>query len=79
MDYTLISRRTCHLCQEAEALLAERGVVYRRLEVDEDAELKQQYTFRVPVLLKAGKVLLEGKFTPERLDKKLQEAGWTQF
>lgn len=77
MDYTLISRKTCHLCQEAETLLAERGVVYRCLEVDDDPELKKQYTFRVPVLLRAGKVLLEGKFTPERLDKKLQEVGWT--
>lgn len=73
MDYTLISRKTCHLCQEAEALLAARGIEYRCLEVDEDEDLKKQYTFRVPVLLKGGKVLLEGKFTEERLHKKLSE------
>ena len=73
MDYTLISRKTCHLCQEAEAMLNERGIEYHRLEVDEDEDLKRQYTFRVPVLLKGGKVLLEGKFTEERLRKKLLE------
>jgi len=73
MDYTLITRKTCHLCQEAEAMLAEKGLVYLRLEVDEDENLKKQYTFRVPVLLKSGKVLLEGKFTEERLAKKLLE------
>ena len=54
-------------------MLNERGIKYHRLEVDEDEDLKRQYTFRVPVLLKGGKVLLEGKFTEERLRKKLLE------
>ncbi|GIW24610.1 glutaredoxin family protein [Meiothermus sp.] len=74
MDYVLISRKGCHLCEEAEALLAAQGVVYVFRDVDADEELKKTYTFRVPVLLKGDKVLLEGKFTLERLQRKLSSA-----
>lgn len=71
MDYVLISRKGCHLCEEAEAMLAAQGIAFAIQDVDADLDLKNAYTFRVPVLLKEGKVLLEGKFTLERLSKKL--------
>ncbi len=71
MDYVLISRKGCHLCEEAEAMLAAQGIAFVVQDVDADENLKKAYTFRVPVLLKEGKVLLEGKFTLERLSKKL--------
>ncbi|WP_337870756.1 glutaredoxin family protein [Meiothermus sp.] len=71
MDYVLISRKGCHLCEEAEAMLAAQGIAYVLQDVDADENLKKAYTFRVPVLLRGGKVLLEGKFTLERLFKKL--------
>lgn len=71
MDYVLISRKGCHLCEEAEVMLAAQGIAYVFQDVDADENLKKAYTFRVPVLLKEGKVLLEGKFTLERLSKKL--------
>lgn len=71
MGYALISRKGCHLCEEAEALLTSQGIAYTLLDVDADEHLKKIYTFRVPVLLKENKVLLEGKFTLERLSRKL--------
>jgi glutaredoxin len=71
MGYVLISRKGCHLCEEAEALLAAQGIAYTFQDVDADENLKNLYTFRVPVLLREGRVLLEGKFTLERLSKKL--------
>jgi glutaredoxin len=71
MDYVLISRKGCHLCLEAEAMLAAQGIAHICLDVDADESLKKAYTFRVPVLLKEGRVLLEGKFTLERLSMKL--------
>lgn len=71
MGYVLISRKGCHLCEEAEALLTAQGIAYTFQDVDADEHLKKTYTFRVPVLLKEGKVLLEGKFTPERLARKV--------
>lgn len=71
MGYVLISRKGCHLCEEAEALLEAQGIVYTLQDVDADENLRKLYTFRVPVLLREGQVLLEGKFTQERLSKKL--------
>lgn len=71
MGYVLISRKGCHLCEEAEALLEAQGITYTLKDVDADENLKKLYTFRVPVLLWEGTVLLEGKFTLERLSKKL--------
>lgn len=52
-------------------MLAEKGIVYGLRDVDTDENLKKLFTFRVPVLMKDGRVLLEGKFTPERLSRKL--------
>jgi len=71
MGYVPITRKGCHLCEEAEALLAAQGIAYTFQDVDADENLKKLYTFRVPVLLREGRVLLEGKFTLERLSKKL--------
>lgn len=71
MGYVLISRKGCHLCEEAEALLEAQGILYTLQDVDADENLKRQYTFRVPVLLREGVLLLEGKFTFERLSKAL--------
>jgi len=51
--------------------LAAQGIAYTFQDVDADEKLKKLYTFRVPVLLREGRVLLEGKFTLERLSKKL--------
>jgi hypothetical protein len=52
-------------------MLAAQGIAHICLDVDADESLKKAYTFRVPVLLKEGRVLLEGKFTLERLSRKL--------
>lgn len=70
MKYVLVSRKGCHLCEEAENLLSTQGIAYEFCNVDGHENLKQ-YTFRVPVLLLEGQVLIEGKFTPECLARKL--------
>lgn len=83
MKYILVSRKGCHLCEEAEQVLKSEGISFIWQDVDADSELKQHYTFRVPVLLEAvegsthgksteSKVVLEGKFTPERVIKRIK-------
>ena len=71
MRYALVSRKGCHLCEEAEELLKAQSIEFDWHNVDGDENLKKQFTFRVPVLLLDDKVILEGKFTAERLSKKL--------
>ena len=67
MRYRLLTRRGCHLCEEAEGRLRDLGADFETVDVDTDEELLRLYDFRVPVLLAGGRVVLEGKLDRERL------------
>lgn len=62
-----MTRRGCHLCDEALALLRGLGVEPRLTDVDEDPQLFTLYDFRVPVVFRDGRVVGEGRLDPERL------------
>jgi len=64
MDLDLVTRRGCHLCDDAERLLTAAGHQVRLLDVDADAELFRLYDFRVPVVLRSGRLVAEGRLTP---------------
>lgn len=40
----------CHLCEQAEHLLAESGARWRIVDIADDEELSQHYGLRIPVL-----------------------------
>jgi len=67
----LVTRQGCHLCSEAEALLRERGEEFEAVDVDGDAELSRLYDFRVPVLLRDGRPVAEGRLDAAALDRVL--------
>lgn len=54
----VLSRQGCHLCDEAEkvveALCAEFGCGWERIDIDTDAELRREYTDQVPVTFVDG-------------------------
>ena len=56
---TVVTRAGCHLCQEAEAtvaeLSAELGFGWTTLDVDADPERQDRYGDRVPVILVDGR------------------------
>jgi glutaredoxin len=56
----LITRKGCHLCEEALVLLQSLGLQPETLDVDGDPELFAQYDFRVPVVRMGGRVVGEG-------------------
>ena len=62
MGLQLIDRHHCHLCEEAAFYLRELGVEFETVDVDGDSELVSVYGMRVPVLLRGGEVLMEGRF-----------------
>lgn len=62
VDVELVTRRGCHLCDDALAALHELGIEPRLSDVDSDAELSRLYDFRVPVILLEGRVIAEGRF-----------------
>ena len=59
---SLISRKHCHLCEQAEDLVAVYFPGCLVWDVDVDESRKRLYGVRVPVLLKDGEVVLEGAF-----------------
>jgi glutaredoxin len=67
MPILLYTRRGCHLCEQAEDLLATLGVAAALVDVDRDAEALARYGLRVPVLEIDGRVVLEGRFEERRL------------
>lgn len=69
MSVELVTREGCHLCEEAAELLRQGGVEVQLRDVDADPELFRLYDFRVPVVLRDGKVIAEGRIDPSVLSR----------
>jgi glutaredoxin len=67
MQVVVVSRRGCHLCDEALELVRELGVDVEVADVDDDEALFSLYDWRVPVVLADGAVVAEGRIDRERL------------
>jgi glutaredoxin len=65
----LVTRKDCHLCEEAAELLRRGGVEVNLRDVDSDPELFRLYDFRVPVVLLDGKVVAEGRIDSSVLSR----------
>ena len=72
MNVELITRRGCHLCEDALGVLRELGLEPRQRDVDGDPELFRLYDFRVPVVLVDGRVVGEGKLDRQALSRALR-------
>jgi glutaredoxin len=71
MKIVLYSRRGCHLCQQAEELLAFHAPDAVTVDVDAAADLAHRYGTRVPVIEIDGRVALEGRFDEAALVRSL--------
>ena len=75
VQITLFGRAGCHLCDEAEALLASASVRYAidvsKVDIDGDPELSRLYSNEVPVIAIEGKRWSKLRLDPERLRRKL--------
>ena len=67
MRVVLVTRKGCHLCDQALSLLQEMGSEPELADVDADDELFRLYDWRVPVVLVDGVVAAEGKIEKETL------------
>jgi glutaredoxin len=74
---TVYTRRGCHLCLEAERVVAERALGRADVEyVDIDArpDITERYTVRVPVVAVNGRELFEYQVDPRAFERALAEA-----
>ena len=67
MTILLYTRRGCHLCEQAEDLLAVKRPDTSLVDVDTDPLLTARYGLRVPVLEIDGSVVIEGRFDERQL------------
>ncbi|HEV2216825.1 MAG TPA: glutaredoxin family protein [Candidatus Dormibacteraeota bacterium] len=67
VDVVLVTRKGCHLCDDALRLLRELGVEPHLADVDADHALFQRYDWRVPVVLVDGVPAAEGLITRAQL------------
>jgi glutaredoxin len=75
MLVVLYSRRGCHLCEEAEDMLATQWPATGVIDVDADAAARARFGMRVPVLELDGVVVMEGRFDEPTLARMLQSRG----
>jgi predicted thioredoxin/glutaredoxin len=71
MRVVLVTRKGCHLCDQALSLLQELGSQPELADVDADEELFRLYDWRVPVVLVDGLVAAEGKIEKAALERLL--------
>jgi len=71
VSLVLVTRRNCHLCDEALGLLRELGEEPELADVDSDDRLHDLYDWRVPVVMLAGRVIAEGNVTRDQLRRAL--------
>ena len=74
-EVTLLGRRSCHLCDEAEAVmrpvLDELGIGMAKVDVDGDRRLAALYGHEIPVVLINGRKAFKHRVDPARLRRKL--------
>lgn len=71
MTVVLVTRRDCHLCDQALAALRELGIDPEQRDVDDDKALLERFDWRVPVVLVDGQVVAEGKVEASALRSRL--------
>lgn len=77
MQLILYSKKDCHLCDRLEELLrphlerlaGQTPLSYAKRDIEADAQLRSRYRYRIPVLTCDGREILEGKPTPEQVDR----------
>jgi glutaredoxin len=73
MNVVLYTRAGCHLCEEAESILAAHGLRAQRVEIDDDAALRGRFNECVPVVEIDGKVRFRGRVDPVLLRRLLHD------
>lgn len=68
---TLLGRPGCHLCVDAEAVVAqvcaELAIPWEKLSIDDDPELHRRYWEQIPVVLVDGRQHDFWRVDPDRL------------
>ena len=77
-EVILYTRSGCHLCDEAKdairRLQREAQFLFREVDIDQDAELRQKYNEEVPVIFIGGKKAFKYRIDPRQFLRRLEAA-----
>ena len=62
MSLTLYTSPGCHLCEQAEEMLAYLGLAFNAVDISRDVDLIRIYGVRIPVLQRSDKAELGWPF-----------------
>jgi glutaredoxin len=67
IDVVLYTRDGCHLCDDAQQMLCDFGLVPRLVDIEGDNALRARFDTCVPVVEIDGRVRFRGKIEPRLL------------
>jgi glutaredoxin len=78
LEVTMYTRPGCHLCADAKAimqpLLKEFGATLREVNIDEDAELGERYSWDIPVIFVGKHKAVKHRVDPTQFRRQLDQA-----
>jgi glutaredoxin len=78
LDLTIYGRPGCHLCEEAKAvinpLIKEFGATVREVNIDQDEELAERYSWDIPVIFIGARKAAKHRVEPGQFRRQLEEA-----
>jgi glutaredoxin len=78
LEVTMYTRPGCHLCADAKTvmqpLLKEFGATLREVNIDEDAELGERYSWDIPVIFIGKHKAAKHRVDPAQFRRQLEEA-----
>lgn len=75
-EVTIYTRPGCHLCEEAKAAIKASGCdgefILKEVNIDDDALLREQYGYDIPVIFINGVKVFKHRVDPREFKRKLR-------
>ena len=75
LNVVLYTRHGCHLCEEAQEVLEEFGIVPTLINIDDDPDLHKRFDTCVPVVEINGQIRFRGRVEPRLLRRIIRSGG----
>jgi glutaredoxin len=71
LKLTIYSKKDCHLCEEAKAILSKYPVELEEIDIEDNAELYEKYRYEIPVIFLDDRKIFKYKVDERKLQRLL--------
>lgn len=79
MRVTIYTKKDCHLCEEAKAVLSkfarEYPLIVDEIDIESDSAIFEKYRYEIPVVLLNDRKIFKYRIDEKKLHRILREAG----